>query len=37
MSGRNTSWNSSHTTQGCTLEAFNGSGGAGRFYCFAAD
>jgi hypothetical protein len=37
MSARNTSWNSSHTTQGCTLEAFNGSGGAGRFYCFAAD
>ena len=37
MSGRNTSWNSSHTTAGCTLEAFNGTGGAGRFYCFAAD
>jgi hypothetical protein len=37
MSGRNTSWNSSHTTQGCTLVAFNGRGGAGRFYCFAAD
>ena len=37
MSARNTSWNSSHTTQGCTLVAFNGSGGAGRFYCFAAD
>ena len=37
MSGGNTSWNSSHMTYGCTLEAFNVSGGAGRFYCFAAD
>ncbi len=37
MSGGNTSWNSSHMTRGCTLEAFIGTGGAGRFYCFAAD
>ena len=36
MGGRNTSWNSSHTTQGCTREAF-GPGGGARFYCFAAD
>ncbi len=33
MSALNTSWNSTHTTEGCSLEAFN----AGRFYCFAAD
>ena len=37
MSGWNTSWNSSHTTAGCSLAAFNSTGGAGRFYCFAAD
>ena len=37
MSGWNTSWNSSHSTAGCSLEAFNSTGGAGRFYCFAAD
>ena len=37
MSGWNTSWNSSHATAGCSLEAFNSTGGAGRFYCFAAD
>lgn len=37
MSGRNVSWNSAHTTAGCSLEAFYGTGGAGRFYCFAAD
>jgi len=37
LSGWNTSWNSSHTTQGCSLANFNATGGAGRFYCFAAD
>lgn len=37
MSGWNTSWNSSHATAGCSLEAFNETGGSGRFYCFAAD
>ena len=37
LSGWNTSWNSSHTTAGCSLENFNSTGGAGRFYCFAAD
>ena len=37
MSGWNTSWNSSHSTAGCSLAAFNQTGGAGRFYCFAAD
>jgi hypothetical protein len=37
MSGWNTSWNSSHATRGCSLKGFNATGGAGRFYCFAAD
>ena len=37
MSSWDTSWNSSHSTAGCSLEAFNDTGGAGRFYCFAAD
>lgn len=32
------SWNSSHATRGgCTIEAFNGTGGDGLFYCFAAN
>ena len=32
------SWNASHATRGgCSLEAFAGTGGAGLFYCFAAD
>jgi len=37
QSSFNTSWNSSHSTSGCSLEKFNETGGAGRFYCFAAD
>ncbi len=37
MSRWNTSWNSSHSTAGCSLEDFNSTGGAGRFYCFAAE
>ena len=37
QSSWNTSWNSSHSTRGCSLENFNSTGGAGRFYCFAAD
>ena len=37
LSSSNTSWNSSHATAGCSLEAFRSTGGAGRFYCFAAD
>jgi hypothetical protein len=32
-----TSWNSSHGTRGCSLEALKGTGGAGLFYCFATD
>lgn len=33
---RLSSRNTSHSTQGCSLESFNETGGAGRFYCFAA-
>ena len=32
-----TSWNSSHGTQGCSVEAFRKTGGAGLMYCFAAN
>jgi hypothetical protein len=32
-----TSWNSSHQTRGCSQEALVSTGGAGQFYCFAAD
>jgi hypothetical protein len=31
-----TSWNSSHTTRGCSQEALRSTGGDGLFYCFAA-
>jgi hypothetical protein len=31
------SWNSSHGSRGCSQEALKGTGGAGLFYCFAAD
>lgn len=31
------SWNSSHGTSGCSREGLKGTGGAGLFYCFAAD
>jgi hypothetical protein len=37
LSGWNTSWNSAHTTNGCSREDLNATGGAGRFYCFAVD
>ena len=29
------SWNSSHASPGCSMEALRASGGAGLFYCFA--
>jgi len=32
-----TSWNSAHNSQGCSASALRGSGGAGRFYCFATN
>ncbi len=31
------SWNASHPSRGCGLEALRGTGGDGLFYCFAAD
>jgi hypothetical protein len=31
------SWNSSHPSRGCSLEALRGTGGGGLFYCFAAN
>jgi len=35
--GGNTSWNSAHATRGCSQDALRSTGGAGLFYCFAAD
>ncbi len=32
-----TSWNSSHGSRGCGMEDLKKSGGAGLFYCFAAE
>ena len=31
------SWNSSHASRGCSLEALKATGGDGRLYCFAAN
>jgi hypothetical protein len=31
------SWNSSHGSRGCSQENLVGTGGAGLFYCFAAN
>ena len=31
------SWNASHGSRGCTVEGLRSTGGAGLFYCFAAD
>lgn len=31
------SWNSSHPSRGCSMEALKGTGGDGLFYCFAAN
>ena len=35
--GGNSSWNSSHPSRGCSQENLIGTGGAGLFYCFAAN
>lgn len=35
--GGNTSWNSAHPSRGCSQDALKATGGAGKFYCFAAD
>lgn len=32
-----TSWNSAHTSRGCSESDLKGTGGAGLFYCFATD
>jgi hypothetical protein len=31
------SWNSTHQSRGCDMESLRATGGAGLFYCFAAD
>jgi hypothetical protein len=35
--GGNTSWNSTHPSRGCSQENLVSTGGAGLFYCFAAN
>ena len=35
--GGNTSWNAAHESRGCSQDQLRSSGGAGLFYCFAAD
>ncbi len=35
--GPNTSWNSAHGSRSCSQEGLKSMGGAGLFYCFAAD
>ncbi len=35
--GGNSSWNSAHPSRGCSQQALIRTGGAGLFYCFAAD
>ena len=35
--GNTTSWNSAHTSRGCSQEALQGSGGDGLLYCFAGN
>jgi hypothetical protein len=32
-----TSWNSAHPSKGCSQENLVGTGGSGRFYCFATN
>jgi hypothetical protein len=31
------SWNAAHPSRGCSQESLVGTGGAGRFYCFATN
>lgn len=35
--GGNVSWNQAHNSRGCSQDALKGTGGAGLFYCFAAE
>ena len=37
IGGPNSSWNSVHSSRGCSQENLVGTGGAGLFYCFAID
>jgi hypothetical protein len=37
MSTFGSPWNTAHASRGCSQEALVGTGGAGLFYCFAAD
>lgn len=37
LGGPNASWNAVHLTRGCSQQDLVGTGGAGLFYCFAAD
>jgi hypothetical protein len=37
LGGPNASWNSVHTSRGCSQSALEGTGGDGLLYCFAAD
>ena len=37
LGGPNASWNSVHSSRGCSQEDLIGTGGDGLFYCFAAD
>jgi len=37
VGGGNTSWNSAHGSRGCSQESLVSTGGAGLFYCFAAN
>lgn len=35
--GGNVSWNAAHNSRGCSQDALKSTGGAGLFYCFAAE
>lgn len=37
LGGQNTSWNSAHASRGCSQPNLVATGGAGLFYCFAAN
>jgi hypothetical protein len=37
LGGPNSSWNAAHMTNGCSQDGLVSTGGAGLFYCFAAD
>ena len=37
LGGPSASWNSVHSSQGCSQQSLENTGGAGLFYCFAAD